>query len=93
MTSKLVDWSSREREGPPIGLGPVEDLVLHNHLKEARREKGYSQGHLAEMVGVSRQTISSLETGQFSPTARLALLLCHALDWEFEELFYLEKGE
>ena len=40
------------------------------------------------MVGVSRQTISYIETGQFNPTAKLALLLCIALDKKFEELFY-----
>ncbi|MDO4517355.1 MAG: helix-turn-helix transcriptional regulator [Bacillota bacterium] len=64
------------------------DLILHNNLKEARNEKGLSQGELAKLVGVSRQTISSIETGQFSPTAKLALLLCVALEKKFEELFY-----
>ena len=64
------------------------DLILHNNLKEARNEKGLSQGELAKLVGVSRQTISSIETGQFSPTAKLALLLCVALEKMFEELFY-----
>ena len=64
------------------------DLILHNNLKEARNEKGLSQGELAKLVGVSRQTISSIETGQFNPTAKLALLLCIALDKKFEELFY-----
>lgn len=67
----------------------MEDkLVLKNNLKEARQEQGYSQAQLAEMVGVSRNTISSIETGQFSPTAKLALILCIALDKKFEELFY-----
>lgn len=65
-----------------------ETLVLRNHLKEARGEKGLSQGALAELVGVSRNTISSIETGQFNPTAKLALVLCIALDKKFEELFY-----
>lgn len=40
------------------------------------------------MVGVSRNTISSIETGQFTPSAKLALLQCLALDKKFEELFY-----
>ena len=43
---------------------------------------------LAELVGVSRNTISSIETGQSNPTAKLALILCVALDKKFEELFY-----
>lgn len=65
-----------------------EQLILQNRLKEARNEKKLSQGELASMVGVSRQTISSIETGQFNPTAKLALLLCIALDKKFEDLFY-----
>lgn len=63
-------------------------LVLLNHLKEARTEHSLSQQELADLVGVSRNTISSIETGQFSPTAKLALLLCIALDKKFEDLFY-----
>ena len=71
------------------GARTVEDkLVLQNRLKVARAEKGISQGELAKLVGVSRQTISSIETGQFNPTAKLALILCIALDKKFEELFY-----
>ncbi|PRR80961.1 helix-turn-helix transcriptional regulator [Clostridium vincentii] len=66
------------------------ELVLKNRLKVARAEKELSQGALAEMVGVSRQTISSIETGQFCPTAKLALVLCVALDKKFEDLFYFE---
>ena len=66
------------------------DLVLKNRLKVARTEKGLSQGDLAEMIGVSRNTISSIETGQFNPTAKLALILCVALDKKFEDLFYFE---
>ena len=67
----------------------MEDkLVLKNNLKAARSEKGFSQQQLAETVGVSRNTISSIETGQFNPTAKLALILCIALDKKFEELFY-----
>ncbi|HEB2442173.1 transcriptional regulator [Bacillus mycoides] len=65
-----------------------DELVLQNRLKVARAEKKISQGELAEIVGVSRQTISSIETGQFCPTAKLALVLCIALDKKFEELFY-----
>ena len=65
-----------------------ETLVLKNRLKEFRAEKKLSQTDLAEMVGVSRNTISSIETGQFCPTAKLALILCIALDKKFEEVFF-----
>ena len=66
-----------------------DTLVLKNNLKDIRTQKGLSQGQLAELVGVSRNTISSIETGQFGPTAKLALILCTALDCRFEDLFYL----
>ena len=65
-----------------------DQLILKNRLKEARMEKKLSQAQLAELVGESRNTISSIETGQFNPTAKLALVLCIALDKKFEELFY-----
>lgn len=65
-----------------------DQLVLKNYLKEVRKEKGYSQQQLADEVGVSRNTISSIETGQFCPTAKLALILCIALEKKFEDLFY-----
>lgn len=65
-----------------------EELILKNNLKEARTQKNLSQAQLAKLVGVSRNTISSIETGQFNPTAKLALVLCIALDKKFEELFY-----
>ncbi len=63
-------------------------LTLKNNIKEVRCEAGLSQSQLAELVGVSRNTISSIETGQFNPTAKLALVLCIALDTKFEDLFY-----
>lgn len=68
-----------------------ESLVLKNKLKLARVEKNLSQDELAKLVGVSRQTINSIETGKFYPTAKLALLLCIALDKKFEEIFYFEE--
>ena len=67
-----------------------ESLILKNRLKVARAEKSVSQEQLAKMCGVSRQTISSIETGEFCPTAKLALVICIALDKNFEQLFYFE---
>lgn len=67
-----------------------DKLILKNRLKQARSEKKLSQAQLAALVGVSRNTISSIETGQFNPTAKLALILCIALDKKFEELFYFD---
>jgi len=67
-----------------------DKLILKNRLKAARMEKKLSQSQLAILTGVSRNTISSIETGQFNPTAKLALILCIALDKKFEELFYFD---
>ena len=65
-----------------------KELILKNKLREIRAKKKISQQELANMVGVSRNTISSLETGQYEPTAKLAYILCIALDMKFEDLFY-----
>ena len=51
-----------------------KQLILKNRLKEAQGERKLSQGQLAGLVKVSRNTISSTETGQFNPTAKLALI-------------------
>lgn len=69
-------------------MNNISLLTLKNRLKEYRNKAGLSQSQLAEMVGVSRNTISSIETGQFNPTAKLALIICIALDKKFEDIFY-----
>ena len=69
-----------------------ESIVLKNRLKVARAEKNYTQEQLAILAGVTRQTISSIETGQYCPTAKLALIVCNVLDKKFEDLFYIGEG-
>lgn len=66
-------------------------LTLKNKVKEYRQKKNLSQAELSKIVGTSRNTISSIETGQFCPTAYLAALLCVALDCKFEELFFFDE--
>lgn len=66
-------------------------LKLKNKLKEFRQRARLTQTQLAETVGSSKNTISSIETGQFCPTAYLAALLCIALECKFEDLFYFEE--
>ena len=68
-----------------------DKLILRNRLKETRREQKLSHAQLADLDGVSRNTISSIETGVFQPTANLALILCIALDKKFEDLFYFDE--
>lgn len=65
-------------------------LKLKNRLKEYRQRAKLTQSELAKMVSTSKNTISSIETGQFCPTAYLAALLCIALECKFEEMFYLD---
>ena len=64
------------------------ELILKNNLQAVRKQKKLSQDELAKTVGTTRQTIISIEKGVFNPSAKLALLLCIALDSKFEELFY-----
>ena len=63
---------------------------MENRLEEIRKARGIKQEDLALELGVSRQTISSIETGLFNPTAKLAPVLCLALAKKFEDLFYFE---
>ena len=63
---------------------------LGNRLKVARAERGLSQDQLATLVGVTRQTISSIETGQYCPSALLAFLLARQMGLPVDELFFIE---
>ena len=69
----------------------TQGYVLKNRLRVARAEKDISQEELARLVGVTRQTIGSVETGQYCPSTRLALVLATQLGKKMEELFYLEE--
>jgi putative transcriptional regulator len=76
-------------------LKEEEDTVLKfrlcNRLKVARAEKNLSQEQLGALAGVTRQTISSIETGLYNPSALLALLLARCLEKRVEDLFFLEE--
>ena len=69
----------------------MSEFRLSNRLKVARAEKSLSQTQLALLAGVTRQTISSIETGQYNPSALLALTLARRLDKQVEDLFSLEE--
>ena len=62
-------------------------------LKSARAGKDLSQQELADLVGVSRQTINAIEKGDYNPTIRLCLAICHVLGKTLDELFWEEKEE
>ena len=59
-------------------------------LKAARAEKDLSQADLAERVGVSRQTISAIEKGDYNPTINLCIRICKVLERTLDELFWIE---
>jgi putative transcriptional regulator len=66
------------------------DARLSNRLRVARAEHDLSQDQLARAAGVSRQTISSIETRQYCPSTLLAFRLARLLDVRVDELFWLE---
>jgi putative transcriptional regulator len=68
-------------------------IQLKNRIKVARAEKDLSQEALAKMAGVTRQTIGSIESGEYCPSALLAFLLAKRLDKRVEDLFFLEGDE
>lgn len=76
-----------------MSRSPVPMLRLENRLKVARAERGLSQSDLAQLAGVTRQTVSSIETGQYVPSALLAFVLARRLGRRVDELFSLEGDE
>ena len=70
----------------------MDEPRLGNRLRVARAEWNLSQTELARLVGVTRQTISSIETGQYCPSALLAFVLSQRLGMRVDELFFLEGG-
>ena len=68
----------------------MKEPRLGNRLKVARAERGLSQESLAVLAGVTRQTISSIETGQYGPSALLAFVLAKHLGKRVDDLFFLE---
>jgi len=63
---------------------------LSNRLHDLRTERGLTQAALAELVGVSRKTINTVENGVFIPSTLLALRLARALGYPVEAIFTLE---
>ncbi|MDP2870943.1 MAG: helix-turn-helix transcriptional regulator [Bacillota bacterium] len=69
----------------------MKEAQVRNRLRVARAELDITQAQLAEMAGVTRQTISLIERDEYNPTIRLCLLLARALGRDVGELFWLEK--
>ncbi len=60
---------------------------MNNRLRELRAEKGWSQSRLAELAGVSRQTIQALESGKYDPSLPLAFTLAALFKKRIEDIF------
>ncbi|GAA4418739.1 helix-turn-helix transcriptional regulator [Georgenia halophila] len=60
---------------------------MDNDLAALRAERGWSQAHVATLLGVSRQTVISIERGRFDPSLPLAFRLAHVFDCRIEDLF------
>ena len=67
--------------------------MKNKRMKIARIEKDLSQEQLAELVGVTRQTIGMIESGKFNPSLQLCLSICRALGKTLDELFWEEASE
>ena len=77
----------------PRAMTVTSSPRLMNRLRSSRAERDLSQTDLARSVGVSRQTISSIETGQYCPSALLAFRLARVLQVRVDRLFFLEGDE
>ena len=60
---------------------------MNNRLKVLRAERDWSQAHLAELLGVSRQTVNALETGKYDPSLPLAFKLARLFGLRIEDIF------
>ena len=67
--------------------------MKNKRMKIARIEKDLSQEQLAELVGVTRQTIGMIESGKFNPSLQLCLSICRGLGKTLDELFWEEESE
>ncbi len=70
--------------------GALSPHAVHNHIRQLRSEKRWSQGLLAQKTGVARQTINAIENGRSVPSLELALKLSRAFAKPVEELFSLD---
>lgn len=87
---------ARHDDAEPIESALMQDdYILENRLHVARAERRMTQADLARAAGVARQTISAIETRQYNPSAKLALVLARCLEMDVNELFMLvdEKGQ
>jgi putative transcriptional regulator len=69
----------------------MEDIQYGNRVKLARVEKGLTQAQLAELVGITRQTIGLIEAGKYNPTIKLCLRIAQVTEKSLDQLFWIKK--
>ena len=79
------------KQGLHIGKGGIQ--IVKNNLEQLRKEKGINQMELAEILKVSRQTISSLENGRYNPSIILAFKIAEYFNKKIEDIFIYEGEE
>ncbi|GFO84388.1 transcriptional regulator [Anaerostipes butyraticus] len=70
-----------------------DEMPLYNRLKEYRAKIGVNQQQMGKMAGVSRQTISQIERGDYSPSVTLALKIAKVFDARVEDIFWYEEED
>ena len=73
-------------------ISQMEGAILKNKLEEIRKQRGIKQEELADAMGVSRQTISSLENGRYNPSVILAIKLARYFSMNVEDIFIYEEA-
>jgi putative transcriptional regulator len=63
---------------------------MRNDVRQLRSTRQLSQGHLAQVLGVSRQTINSIETGRYTPSLPMAIALAQFFGMKVEEIFHVD---
>ena len=70
-----------------------QEIIVKNRIEEIRKERGIKQEDFAKSMGVSRQTISSLENGRYNPSIILAFKIAKYFDTTIEEVFLIEEDD
>jgi putative transcriptional regulator len=68
-------------------------VSIQNGIRELREERGWTQGQLATVVGVSRQSINNIERGRYVPSLELALKFARVFECPADEIFWISEGD
>jgi len=71
----------------------MKDIRVGNKVRQVRVNIGLTQGELADLVGVTRQTIGLIEVGRYNPSLKLCLLIAEVTSTSISELFWKEKDD